>query len=87
MNYYERAQDVLDFIEDSINLCTVLLREDMSKCSHCNICVKLCPMSAIDKKLYKWMKNNVCVVFAELKVVLKRQGKLFFCTSFLKEIP
>ncbi|AKN31331.1 4Fe-4S ferredoxin [Clostridium carboxidivorans P7] len=56
---------------------------DMSKCSHCNVCAKLCPMSAIDKETLKIDEEQCLRCFCCVKRCPKKARKIIYKPKFL----
>lgn len=56
---------------------------DMSKCSHCGICVKLCPMGAIDKDNLAINENQCLHCFCCVKRCPKKARKITYQPKFI----
>ncbi|MBW6411886.1 EFR1 family ferrodoxin [Clostridium weizhouense] len=69
--------------KNSARLFTKTPSVDMSECSHCNICVKLCPMSAIDKETLEIDKEQCLRCFCCVKRCPKKARKIVYRPRFL----
>lgn len=69
--------------ENSARLFTKTPFVDMSKCSHCNICVKICPMSAIDKETLQIDKKQCLRCFGCVKRCPKKARKITYKPRFI----
>jgi Heterodisulfide reductase, subunit A and related polyferredoxins len=56
---------------------------DLSKCNHCNVCVKLCPMSAIDKDTLKIDEQQCLRCFCCVKRCPKNARRIIYKPKFL----
>jgi len=56
---------------------------DMTQCSHCNVCVKLCPMSAIDKETLEIDEKQCLRCFCCVKRCPKKARKIIYKPRFL----
>lgn len=69
--------------KNSARLFTKTPQVDMSKCSHCNVCVRLCPMGAIDEGTLK-IDNKKCLrCFSCVKKCPKDARKIIYRPEFL----
>ena len=50
----------------------------MSKCNHCNVCVKLCPMGAIDNDTLEINENQCLRCFCCVKRCPKKARKIIY---------
>jgi len=69
--------------KNSARLFTKTPFADMSKCSHCNVCVKLCPMSAIDKETLEIDEEQCLRCFCCVKRCPKKARKIIYKPRFL----
>ncbi|OBR95503.1 MULTISPECIES: 4Fe-4S binding protein [Clostridium] len=69
--------------KNSARLFTKTPFADMSKCSHCNICVKLCPMNAIDKETLEIDEEQCLRCFCCAKRCPKKARKIIYKPRFL----
>lgn len=69
--------------KNSARLFTKTPFADMSKCSRCNICVKLCPMSAIDKETLEIDEEQCLRCFCCVKRCPKKARKIIYKPRFL----
>jgi len=69
--------------KNSARLFTKTPFADMSKCSRCNICVKLCPMSAIDKETLEIDEEQCLRCFCCVKRCPKKARKIIYTPRFL----
>ncbi|MFL0165848.1 EFR1 family ferrodoxin [Candidatus Clostridium helianthi] len=69
--------------KNSARLFTKTPFADMSKCSHCNICVKLCPVSAIDKGTLEINEKQCLRCFCCVKMCPKKARKIIYKPKLL----
>lgn len=69
--------------KNSARLFTKTPCADMNKCNHCNICAKLCPVSAIDKKTLKIDEERCLRCFSCVKRCPRKARKIIYKASFL----
>lgn len=69
--------------KNSARLFTKTPFADMNKCSLCNICVKLCPMSAIDKETLEIDEEQCLRCFCCVKRCPKKARKIIYKPRFL----
>ncbi|MDR3598142.1 EFR1 family ferrodoxin [Clostridium sp.] len=56
---------------------------DMSKCNHCNVCEKLCPISAIDKETLEIDQEQCLRCFCCVKMCPKKAREIIYKPKFL----
>ena len=56
---------------------------DMSICNHCGVCVKLCPMNAINKDTLKINEDECIRCFCCVKRCPKKARKIIYKPKFL----
>jgi len=56
---------------------------DMSKCNHCGVCVKLCPMDAINKDTLEINENKCIRCFSCVKRCAKKARKIIYRPNFI----
>lgn len=69
--------------QNSAKLFTKLPLANMNICSHCGICVKLCPMNAIDKDSLEINKDLCLRCFSCVKRCPKKARKIIYKPKFL----
>jgi ferredoxin len=69
--------------KNSARLFTKTPLADLSKCSRCNICVKLCPMSAIDKETLEIDEEKCIRCFSCVKRCPKKAREIRYKHRFL----
>lgn len=69
--------------KNSARLFTVTPFADMSICSHCNVCVKLCPMGAIDKDTLEINEEHCLRCFCCVKRCPKKARKIIYKPKFI----
>lgn len=69
--------------KNSARLVTKTPFADMSKCNHCNICVKLCPMSAIDNETLEIDEEQCLRCFCCVKRCPKKAREIIYKPKFL----
>ena len=69
--------------KNSARLFTKTPFADMTKCSHCNVCVKLCPMSAIDKETLEIDEEQCLRCFCCVKRCPKKARKIIYSPKFI----
>lgn len=69
--------------KNSARIFTKTPEADMSICNHCGVCVKLCPMSAIDKNTLK-IKESQCIrCFSCVKKCSRKAREIIYKKKFL----
>jgi ferredoxin len=56
---------------------------DISKCNHCNVCEKLCPMSAIDKETLEIDEEQCLRCFCCVRRCPKKAREIIYKPKFL----
>ncbi|GAA0177176.1 4Fe-4S binding protein [Clostridium sediminicola] len=69
--------------KNSAKLITKTPFVDMSKCSHCNVCVELCPMSVIDKETLEIDEEQCLRCFCCVKSCPNNARKIIYKPRFL----
>jgi flavodoxin/ferredoxin len=69
--------------KNSARLFTKTPNADMSKCNHCNACVKLCPMNAVDKETLEIDEERCLRCFCCVKRCPKKAREIIYKPKFL----
>lgn len=69
--------------EDSARIFTEIPIADINLCSRCNVCVKLCPMGAIDKESLEINETKCLRCFCYVRKCPKKARKIVYKSKFL----